>query len=434
MLKELTHRTLTDGAVLDAIPSKSEAHRLLICAALADKKTEIFCPQSSKDIDATIDCLSALGANIARVGDTLTVTPIDRNRVKENAVLDCGESGSTLRFLLTLACVLGADPTFVMHGRLAQRPTGALTDELARHGVTVKSEPDKNLLVCHGTPSGGEYTLPGDVSSQFVSSLIFALPLLGSESVIRLTGKTESEGYIDMTLESVRRFGINIEKKDSNTYIVHSGAYRSPEKIRVNGDWSNSAFWFCAAAIAKKKITVCGLDINSTQGDREILGVLNRMGAEISYEKEKDSENLYSVSLSASENSLCAISIDASQIPDLIPILSVVASVANGTTEIYNAARLRHKESDRISSVCRMLDSLGASVTEFDDRIVINGKKCLWSGRVDSYNDHRIAMSAAIAALACSDGDSKVIIDGAEAVNKSYPHFFEDYDSVTKTY
>ncbi len=432
MLKELSHRTLTDGSVIDAIPSKSEAHRLLICAALADKKTEIFCPQSSKDIDATIDCLTAIGANIERVGDTLTVTPIDRSCVKRNAVLDCGESGSTLRFLLTLACVLGSDPTFVMHGRLAQRPTGALTDELARHGVTVESKPDKNLLICHGAASVGEYTLPGDVSSQFVSSLIFALPLLDGDSIIHLTGKTESEGYIDMTLESVRRFGINIEKNNSNTYTVHSGSYRSPERIRVNGDWSNSAFWFCAAAISKKKITVCGLDINSTQGDREILGVLCRMGAEISYEKEKDSECLYSVSLSAKEKPLHATSIDASQIPDLIPILSVVASVADGTTEIYNAARLRHKESDRISSVCRMLVSLGASVTEFDDRIVINGKKRLSSGTVDACNDHRIAMSAAVAALACPDGT--VIIDGSEAVNKSYPHFFEDYDSVTETY
>lgn len=433
MIKELNRHTLKDGAAIPAIPSKSEAHRILICAALSDTDTEIVCPQTSQDIEATISCLVALGASVKRKGDVLCVSPIEPGKVKKGAVLDCGESGSTLRFMLTLACVLGSEPEFVMHGRLSERPMGALCDELAAHGVV--TERLGNRLICHGVPHGSEYTLSAGISSQFVSSLLFALPLCDSDSVLRLVGKTESEGYIDMTLETVERFGINIEKKDSNKYIIHRGRYTSPKKIKVGGDWSNAAFWLCAGAVGGSCVTVTGLDMNSAQRDRTVIDVLKSMGADIHCTL--NSSVTSSVTVSADRKNLHGTRIDASQIPDLIPVLSTVAAVSEGKTEIYNAARLRHKESDRITSVCAMLNAFGASVTELPDGIIINGSANGFPESpsriitVNSFNDHRIAMSAAIAALAC-DKAQKVIIDGAEAVNKSYPHFFEDYESITK--
>ena len=368
---------------IKAISSKSDAHRILICASLSEKTTEIKCNVMSKDIAATIDCLKSMGTDISINGDIITVTPKPFNK---KADLDCGESGSTLRFLMPLASALGIDTTITAHGRLPQRPISPLKEQLEKKGVTFHTD---NIFPLHliGQLQSGEYEIAGNISSQFITGLLLALPILKGDSKIKIIPPYESKSYVDITISVLRKFGIEIEEKE-NLYIIKGNQkFVSPKEITVEGDWSNASFFLCAGAISEKGVIVTDLDINSPQGDRKILDVLKSMGADVFVNGNE---------ITVKKNKLNAIIVNASDIPDLVPIISVVATACNGETRIVNAGRLRIKESDRIKSVVDMLNSVGAEAKETDNGIIINGKKELLGGVVNGYNDHRIVMSASI--------------------------------------
>lgn len=400
---------------IQAISSKSEAHRYLICAALADSPTEIICADTNADIEATANCLRSLGANIERTENGFIVTPI--SEAKSNCVLECNESGSTLRFLLPLSASLGVNCSFNMRGRLANRPLSPLYEILKDNGVFLTPQ-GENPLTIQGKFVAGDYTVAANISSQYISGLLFALSVADGQSTLTLEGKIESAPYVDMTVDALKAFGAIIDfDPQTNRFTVHGQKnLRSPQRLTVKGDWSNAAFFLAAGAIGKNEVTVSGITEKSRQGDREIVALLEKMGAKI---RHGDNE------ITVYPSNLHGIDIDASQIPDLVPILATVASVADGETKIYNASRLRLKESDRIESVCATLAALGADITATDDGMIINGKKSLVGGTVDSYNDHRIAMSAAIASLASTEG---VTVTRFEAINKSYPTFAENFE------
>ncbi|MBQ4566311.1 MAG: 3-phosphoshikimate 1-carboxyvinyltransferase [Oscillospiraceae bacterium] len=406
MEKQLLPRPI--GGSLSAIASKSQAHRLLICAALAEGRTEIRCTETSRDIEATADCLSALGAKITYENGVYSVIPIEK--VKKNAVLNCGESGSTLRFLLPVAAALGADATFELHGRLPQRPLSPLWEELECHGCSL-SRPTENTLRCRGQLRAGRFSLAGNVSSQFISGLLFALPLLEEASEICLTTGLESASYVDMTLRALKQFGICPEG-----WTIHPQKGKSSGCYRVEGDWSNAAFWLCAGAISRP-VTLHGLDPHSPQGDRKVAAVLRAFGAEIQWEND---------AVTVRPKPLKGIEIDAKDIPDLVPPLALVAAFAQGKTRIYNAQRLRIKESDRLATVAQTLKALGGEAEITGDGLLISGTG-LTGGSADSHNDHRIAMLCAIASSRCP-----VQLTGAEAVDKSYPRFWEDLENMQK--
>ncbi|MBE6584661.1 MAG: 3-phosphoshikimate 1-carboxyvinyltransferase [Ruminococcaceae bacterium] len=398
-----------------AISSKSEAHRALICAALADTPTFIHCNDTNSDIEATASCLCALGAIIERTEDGFDVTPL--SSVHQGALLDCNESGSTLRFLLPIAAALDANCSFNMRGRLSQRPLSPLYELLQQNGARLSPQ-GSNPLSIQGALTHGAYSIAAGVSSQYISGLLFALSITEGKSTLELLGNIESAPYIEMTLDTLRLFGADISlDADTNRFTIN-GKRRltSPGKVFVGGDWSNAAFFLCAGAMGKTPVTVSGLDLSSRQGDKAIIDVLANMGAEIQFN---------SSSVTVFPSSLKAASIDAKDIPDLVPILATAASVAEGETLIFNAARLRLKESDRIESVCAFLSALGADITPIDDGMTIRGQKCLLGGKVDSANDHRIAMSAAIASLVC---EGAVEISRFEAINKSYPSFADNFE------
>ncbi len=399
------------GGCIEAIPSKSHAHRLLICAALADKPTEIRCTKSNDDIDATARCLSSLGADIRYDGECFNVVPIKDPQT--DASLDCSESGSTFRFLLPVVSALGVPAKFLLSGRLPDRPLSPLYEEMIAHGA-VMSPMGSNPFEISGGISGGVYSFAGDVSSQFTTGLLLALPMTGYDSEIRLSGKIESRPYIDMTLATVRRFGIKADECDG-IFRIKADRFISPRSCAAEGDWSNAAFMLACGALSEKGTTVTGLDPESAQGDRKIVDILSQFGAECTADGD-------SITVRASK--LRGIEIDAADIPDLVPVLSVVASSAEGTTVIKNCARLRLKESDRLLTVSTFLSDLGADIHIDGDSLIINGKDKLRGGEVSSFGDHRIAMSAAVASVLC---ENPIVIDRSEAVSKSYPTFSEDF-------
>lgn len=376
-----------------AIPSKSEAHRLLICAALADAPTCLQMRGTSQDIEATIRCLRALGSDICANTDHILVSPIQAPPV--SCELDVGESGTTLRFMLCIAAVLGVDARFILHGRLPGRPMAELEATLASGGCKTDRSSD-NVLCLHGKLRPGVYTLPGNVSSQYISGMLMALGCVGGASELRITGGVESTDYIRMTLHAMRCFGVI--PKETEFCFSFSGAerYISPKVAIVDGDWSNAAFWLCAGALPNCEISVSGLDPNSAQGDRRIAEIVKGLPREI----------------------------DASPIPDLIPAAAALYAALGLPLRVVNAARLRLKESDRIKTVCAAINALGGSAHETADGLTLTGSAPLSGGRVDAAGDHRIAMMTAVAAIACA---GSVEIAGAEAVAKSYPDFWRDY-------
>ncbi|MBP3674331.1 MAG: 3-phosphoshikimate 1-carboxyvinyltransferase [Oscillospiraceae bacterium] len=363
---------------ITAIPSKSQAHRLLICAAFADRETELICPDTNRDIEATADCLNALGASIKRTENGYVARPIDH--VPNFAILNCCESGSTLRFMLPIAGALGVDTIFQMEGRLPQRPLSPLWEEMERMGCTI-TRPTPDTIRCQGRLRRGNYSIDGGVSSQFITGLLFALSLIPGESHLEITGKIESKPYIDMTKKAMELFG--------------APAYRSPGKITVEGDWSNGAFFLAARALGNA-VEITNLNPGSPQGDRACAELLPAMER--------------------------TVSIDASDIPDLVPILAITAGAKIGA-EFQNIQRLRLKESDRVASVIDMITALGGKAEATEDTLTVYGTGYT-GGTVDAKNDHRIAMAAAIAATVCTE---PVTILGAEAVQKSYPKFWDEY-------
>ncbi|MDR0489673.1 MAG: 3-phosphoshikimate 1-carboxyvinyltransferase, partial [Oscillospiraceae bacterium] len=371
--------------VVSAVPSKSEAHRAFICAALADKHTHIECRGGSDDIDATVACLSALGAVIRRDQAGYDVNPINRAESGETVSLSCGESGSTFRFLLPIVGALGRNASFVLKGRLPERPLSPLYEELARHGCELSPQ-GSNPFYAAGQLVPGNYLLDGGVSSQFISGLLFALPLLDEDSKLRLEGNLESLPYIELTVKMLETFGINTAFDGGAFSIMGGQGYLSPGVVRIDGDWSNAAFWLGAGAIGEGRITCTGLDMKSRQGDRAIVEILSHFGARI-----ECSDGAVSVS----GGQLRGVEIDARDIPDLVPILAVIGAAAEGDTIIRNAGRLRTKESDRLAAMAELLRRLGADANETEDGLVLHGGAVLKGGTVSSCGDHRIAMAAA---------------------------------------
>ena len=418
-----------------SILSKSHVHRLLIAAALYGENTQIICDTHlSADINATIKCLNALGAKIEQCENILKIKSNTQSLKKiKSADFYCAESGSTFRFMLPIVCALGINAKFFPEGRLPNRPLSPLREELINHGCSIDSVGTLPFTTS-GKLNSGIYEIEGNVSSQYITGLLFALPLLEENSEIHIIGKLESKPYVDMTLEVLAEFGLNIFVKNDSTILIGGKSENTNKKDNLtfyaDGDWSNAAFWLTAGAIGKNKMTVTGLRPNSAQGDKEILTLLRNFGADIDI-KTDDINNLSDITVYPSQ--LKGIEIDASDIPDLVPILSLAAACAEGTTKIYNAQRLRLKESDRIATVCDLLTTLGADIHETQDGLIIKGNSAkigqfpLKGGIVSSHNDHRIAMTAAIAASVCSQ---MVTITDAEAVNKSYPLFWQDYDNL----
>lgn len=411
--------TLFPSVLSGSIPapvSKSAAHRLLICAALSDAPTEILCDGTNADIDATISCLTALGAKITRDGSRLNVLPISVTGLNRSGTLDCGESGSTERFVLPVACALGSDATLIGHGRLPDRPLSPLYEVMVEHGAKL-SENGRLPLFVGGKLTPGNYEIDGGVSSQFVSGLLFALPLLGKSSTVRITGKIESAHYIEMTVSALRTFGVDVRVEGSCYHIPTGSGYHSPGFCAVEGDWSSAAFLLAAGAVGKASVTCSGLDPDSLQGDKEVFPILARFGADCRQDGDR---------FTVAPGKLRGIVVDGKHIPDLIPILSVVAAYAEGDTVFENIARLRIKESNRVRTIQDLLSAMGIATDATENRLTVHGGHPV-GGQMDSHNDHRIAMSAAIAATA-AEGNSVLL--GAEAVRKSYPHFFEDYTSL----
>lgn len=380
---------------VQAIPSKSQAHRLLICAALAEHETVLRCPDTNRDIEATADCLRALGAEITRDSTGYTVFPIQA--IPRSAVLPCRDSGSTLRFLLPIAGALGVDAIFQMEGRLPQRPLNPLWEEMERMGCTL-TRPTVDSVRCRGRLKAGSYAMDGGVSSQFITGLLLAFPLLNGSSSLKITGKLESAPYVTMTQRVMEQFGVRMR----DFAMAGDCEFTSPGTVTVEGDWSNAAFFLAAGALGNS-VKVTGLRPDSPQGDRAAAELLPALD-----EKQ---------------------TVDASDIPDLVPILAVTAACRRGAV-FTNIARLRLKESDRVESVKEMIQALGGTAEADENTLTVLGTG-LRGGTVDAKNDHRIAMSAAIAATVCS---GKVTILGAQCVEKSYPQFWEVYKELGGRY
>ena len=372
-----------------------------------------MCNAVNDDIMATMHCLNALGAEITYSSGVFDVTPVN---VVKGGTLDCGESGSTLRFLVSVAAVLGADATFVGAGKLPQRPMGALLDALAPHGVTFTHHTDDELpLTCNGTLRGGKYSLPGNISSQYLTGLLFALPLASEDSEIEVTDGLTSASYVTMTLDALRIAGIEVEQH-GNIYRIKGGQrYRMPQRVVVEGDWSSAAFWVVAGVTSKRPVTVCGMNNESLQGDSYIIDHLRSMGAFIECNDK---------GVIAMPSHLFGAELDCTDTPDLVPVLAVAAAVAQGTTEFTGVGRLRYKESDRLAAVKDLLASFGISSQIGEDTFTVYGGEPLATSSVDSYNDHRIAMSAAVMAAVAS---GVTTIKEHTCVAKSYPTFFDDF-------
>ncbi len=395
--------TVTPGLLsgkVDAPPSKSAAHRAILCAALSQGTSEIQNIAYSQDILATISAVRALGATVIENGSTLTVTGAPFQNSLSGTDIFCNESGSTLRFIIPLALSLGGSFSVSGAGRLMQRPLDdyfRICDEKGIH-----YEQQENCVSFCGKLTGGTYFLSGNVSSQYITGLLLALPLLHENSKIQITTPVESVGYIDLTLDMMKQFGVNVNvSADYREYTISGNQRYQSQNITVEGDFSQAAFYLVANEIGSN-IFVDGLDLSSVQGDKAILSIIRNM------REERECHT-----------------IDVSQVPDLVPILSVLAAKSSGTTRIVGAARLRLKESDRLSAVTEELTKLGAEIKEFDDSLEIRGNTAFTGGEVYSHNDHRIAMSLAIAATTAS---GNVIISGADSVKKSYGDFWEKFE------
>lgn len=394
--------TIEPGALRGALTrlpsSKSHVHRLLIAAALCQEpkddfaETRIVCAGENEDIAATVRCLEALNAAISRDADGLNV--IASVYWPQQAALDCNESGSTLRFLLPLCAAAPTVATLSGRGRLAERPNGPYLSALRAHGAVI--EGDRLPFTVRGGLRAGDYSLPGNVSSQYFTGLLFALPELSGDSTLTYSSPLESMPYVALTLSVLKQFGIRVEAIENGWRIPGGQSYATPGVAAAEADWSAAAFWLAANELGSQ-VALSGLNEASCQGDRAIMRLLSQIGGDV----------------------------DVRQTPDLMPILSAVAAATPGkTTRITGAARLRLKESDRLAAMAGAIRALGGDAEEGPDGLIVRGCS-LRGGTVDGANDHRVVMSAAIAATVCQN---PVTITGAEAVQKSYPDFWRDFE------
>ena len=375
--------------------SKSIAHRMLICSALANGKSIIGNINYSKDIEATINAMKALGAEIFTDKNNAEINGIVH--IPEKSVIDCNESGSTLRFIIPVATALGIKTEFHGRGRLHQRPIDIYTRELSKHGITFDYNNTMPFTVS-GQLSKGIYEIEGNVSSQFITGLLFALPLLNGDSEIVMTSHLESQPYVDITINVLKKFGIIIEETEKGFHIKGNQTYKTYSG-NVEGDFSQAAFFYVANSLGSS-IMLGNLNTNSVQGDKKIIEIINQ----------------------TEQNGF--FNADCSDIPDLVPVLAVLASFGKKTSTIYNAERLKIKESNRLETTAELINNLGGDVKITSDGLIIRPTNNMHGGTIESFGDHRIVMAGAVMATALKE---ELIINGAEAVTKSYPDFFEDY-------
>lgn len=397
---------------LNAIASKSYAHRALIAAMLSDGETKILNTVLSDDIVTTANCLKALGCAVEINPTCISVKP--PAHFNRNPKLWLAESGSTYRFMLPVCAALGLDCEFDGEKRLGIRPINALKTALEKRNVALSGSGFP--LYMSGKLSGGQIDIDGSVSSQFISGLLLALPLLEKGSKICVHGQMVSKDYISITLDVLKQFGVYIREQSGCFEIIGAPNYCSLRKYIVENDWSNAAF-FITAGVLSGSVEICGLNTLSVQGDKVLVDILKTMGADI---------NITETALYAKKSQLKAVNVSITDCPDLAPVLAVAAANADGQSKICGISRLRDKESDRVESIVQLLKAAGIDIYAENDALYITGGKphafCAYGA-----NDHRIVMSAAVLALTA---DGECLIRGAEAVNKSYPAFFEDYNNL----
>lgn len=415
---------------LVAVPSsKSIGHRVMICAALSDGVSIVRDINMSDDLEATIEALQSLGASFEAIDDKESEWVVGginrRNGIcqpleasHDPLEIYCKESGSTLRFMIPVALAVMEHIKFTGSGRLVERPINEYFPILQASGIEMNYNGNLPFGV-KGKLLPGNYRLSGRVSSQYTSGMLLAAPLLKGKTQISIEGKMESKAYIDLTIDTMKQFGVEVNREDYKSFSIGMEAGYKPTDLSVEADYSQAAFWIVAGLIGKQPIALRGLKSNSSQGDRAVLEIAKRMGGQLSWEGDQ---------LVAYPSKTLGTIIDASQCPDLIPVLCVLAALSDGETRVINGQRLRVKESDRILATVTELQKLGADIQETEDGMIIKGQleRRTLKGNCEarSWGDHRIAMAVAVAASVC---EGPVTIEGAEAVCKSYPRFFADY-------
>lgn len=401
-------------------PSKSMAHRAIICASLARGKSVIRNIEFSKDIEATISAMKELGTMIFQYDNYLEIDGTT-TFLKNNCEIDCCESGSTLRFMIPISIICEANVHFTGEGRLGQRPLDVYYRIFDQQNIGYLYRENVLDLYIRGQLKGGEFEIPGDVSSQFISGLLFALPLMDDDSRIKITSPLQSKGYIDLTLQMLNQYGIHIINHDYQEFMISGGQRYQPCDYTVEADFSQAAFYLVAGALGNH-VSIQGLNLQSKQGDKEAIAILERMGCRLTAVEK--GYQMYPGLLSA-------ITIDGSQCPDIIPVIALACALSEGVSVIENIGRLRIKECDRLSATVEVINQLGGIAKEQKDFMMIEGVDSLQGGQVSSYNDHRMAMMEAIAATVCED---VVVIDNKECVQKSYPSFWEHFESLGGVY
>ncbi|WP_225744600.1 3-phosphoshikimate 1-carboxyvinyltransferase [Marinilactibacillus sp. Marseille-P9653] len=387
-------------------PSKSMAHRAVICAGLATGQSVIRNIQLSDDIIATMEGMRAFGATIEQAGNTLTIDGCGLETARTSQEIDCNESGSTLRFFVPLATLFEGPTHFVGRGKLGQRPLDTYRELFSLQNLRYESGSSENLdLTIEGQLSSGNYEMRGDVSSQFITGMLLTLPLLDGNSTIDITTHLESKGYIDLTLSVLSAFGIIIKHDDDyKTFEIKGNQRYQAQDYTVEGDYSQAAFWLSAQLLGNP-VEVDGLDQESLQGDREIVSILEQLHSD-------EEERI----------------IDGAQVPDIIPTVALAASLSKGKTKLINLERLRIKESDRLVATQKELSALGAHIEIVGDQLHIEGVSSLRGGaEVWSHKDHRMAMMLAVASTVC---EKPIQLKDSECVKKSYPDFWEVFKEV----
>ncbi|WFA08892.1 3-phosphoshikimate 1-carboxyvinyltransferase [Tissierella sp. Yu-01] len=397
--------------------SKSLCHRAIICASLSDGESIIDNVVFSDDIYATCEGMKKLGAQIEKIGEGSLRIRGGLPKYEAGETIDCKESGSTLRFLIPISLLSDKRVIFNGRGNLVSRPIDTYYRIFEEQNIKYRNDNGKLPLELEGKLKAGTFEVEGNISSQFITGLMFTLPLLNEDSRIIVTTDLESKGYVDLTIDMLGKFGVEIINNEYKEFIIKGNQSYINRDYRVEGDFSQAAFWFVGGILGEEVVSQ-GVNLDSLQGDKIIVSLIEQMEGSLV----KDNSTVNTL-----DSKTQGITIDASQCPDLVPILTVLASLSKGETRIVNAGRLRIKESDRLKAISTELNKLGADVKELEDGLIINGVEYLIGGTVDSWNDHRIAMSLAIASIKSKD---EVIITNSDAVKKSYPSFWSDFKSL----
>ena len=403
-------------------PSKSQAHRILIAASLTNKKIKVKCNILNDDIITTMNALNSIGANIVyNTNGYFEIEPI--KTIIKNKIINCNESGSTLRFLISVFSALETNSTFIGKGKLPIRPMDIIYNLLKEHNVSIIKESNDYLPVkIKNKLTSGTYILDGNISSQYLTGLLFALPLLDGDSKIIIENNLISKSYIDITLDILSLSGISFIIMDNVFYIKGNQQYNFPEYYEIEGDWSSAAFWVVAGIIGKEPIKIEGLSINSFRGDKDIINILKKCRAKI------DIENNYIISYPSKLN---VFIIYFSNIPDLVPIISVALSQANDFSILKNIERLKYKESNRLLATKELLNNININCEINGNDFIIKPNELFYNNKIyiNTYNDHRIAMSAYIMALLI-DKNIDIKYSNIKCISKSYTNFIKEYNRI----